>query len=626
MPAGPKQNPSRVLARNVASAELACGRLADLGVECVFASPGSRNSTLLLAAHRNTRLKTVVHFDERGMAFAGLGAAKASGKPVAILVTSGTAVANLFPALLEAEAAGLPLIFISADRPPEAHGIGANQTVDQKAIFGTHVKKFFLLKPVDEGKVANAFGRVLRVVEDAVRQTLNEPRGPVHINWMFREPLAGERSGEPVEWGKFLPLKKIAPLKAASPGPAAFRKYDTLFSKAKNPLLILGELRSLDEARSALSLASSLGWPVYADLLSGARALLSEDAFAQARLHGRAVRTHGRAAAEPRPGSEANDQAPVVKYFDRFFLDESRSADLQFDAVLHVGGRLVSKSFETHFSKWKPRTYLRVSPDGTRIDPSLAVTKNLRFEIEPFCLAWTRRREQQKSFPVENRPQTKQWLLRGDKLGQVIQNYLFQNKETEPLGEMATAVSLARSLPKNAFLFAGNSMPVRDLAAYAWDFSPGLRLAASRGLSGIDGLLGAAVGYAIGSGKPGALLVGDLSLLHDLSSLALLRESPEAFAIVVVNNGGGGIFSFLPVAVETGFESRIAHAHDLTFSGAAAQFGLAYHHTETLADFDAVLHDAFDKKQKILIEIRTDRANNLAAHRELETLIRKSLA
>ncbi|MBL8992356.1 MAG: 2-succinyl-5-enolpyruvyl-6-hydroxy-3-cyclohexene-1-carboxylate synthase, partial [Spirochaetia bacterium] len=174
--------PSDILARNVASAELACEWLVRLGVTHLFASPGSRNSTLLLAAHRNQKLKTLVHFDERGMAFAALGAAKAGGRPVAILVTSGTAVANLFPALLEAEAAGLPLIFISADRPPEAHGIGANQTVDQKNIFGAHVKNFFLLKPSDDGEAKNTFVQITHTFEEAVRVSLTEPRGPIHIN------------------------------------------------------------------------------------------------------------------------------------------------------------------------------------------------------------------------------------------------------------------------------------------------------------------------------------------------------------------------------------------------------------------------------------------------------------
>ncbi|MBL8995060.1 MAG: hypothetical protein JNM63_17055 [Spirochaetia bacterium] len=374
-----------------------------------------------------------------------------------------------------------------------------------------------------------------------------------------------------------------------------FRKSTSAFASAKNPLLILGEMRSENEARAGLKLALTLGWPVYADLLSGARALLSESEFAQ---------------------------VPVVKYFDRFFLGDSLKADLQFDAVLHLGGRLVSKSFEKHFSEWKSKTYLRVSPDGARIDPSLAVTQNLRTAIETFCQLYM---EEQKSIPGKTSPQTEAWLYRGEAVDQVARQYLSQNKETHLLGEIAAAVMLGRSLPKNAFLFAGNSMPVRDLATFAWHFSPGLRLAASRGLSGIDGLLATACGYAISSGKPGALLIGDLSLLHDLNSLALLREVPDAFALVVINNGGGGIFSFLPVSVETGFETRIAHAHDFEFSGAAAQFGLPYHRPETLADFDAVLHDSFGKKQKILIEIRTDRTANLTSHKELEALIRKSL-
>lgn len=587
---------SNILAANVAAADLACEWLLRLGVERLFASPGSRNSTLLLAAHRNVGLKTLVHFDERGMAFAALGAAKASGKPVALLVTSGTAVANLYPALLEAEAASLPLIFISADRPPEAHGIGANQTVDQNEIFGTHVKKFFLLRPADSDKPKDASGKILRVLKEAVHLSLKEPRGPVHINWMFREPLAGVRKELSVEWKKFLPKKAPSFSAATLPKPVSLRRSVSNFSSAKNPLLILGELRSENEARAGLRLALALGWPVYADLLSGTRALLSENEFAK---------------------------APVVKYFDRFFWDESRAADFRFDAVLHLGGRLVSKAFEKHFSEWKPRVYLRVSPDGTRIDPSLAVTQNLQSDLETFCRFYIEAIQSPSKEPLAK---TNEWLRRGEALERAVENALFDNTETEPLGEIAAAASLGRSLPRNAFLFAGNSMPVRDLAAYAWRFSSGLRLAASRGLSGIDGLLATSVGYAVASSRPGALLIGDLSLLHDLSSLALLREAPEAFALVVINNGGGGIFSFLPVAVEKGFESRIAHPHELSFSGAAAQFGLPYHRAETLADFDAVLSDAFEKKQKILIEIRTDRNENLASHKALEALIRKSFA
>lgn len=548
-------------------ADLLVEELVRCGVTFLVLAPGARSTPLVAAAVRNPRMRMQLHVDERGAAFFALGYARATGRPAAWLTTSGTAVANGLPAVVEASADGVPLVLLTADRPPELRDTAANQTIGQPTLFGPYVRWRVDL-PVPDPAIDPAY--VLTTVDQAVYRSTGVHPGPVHLNAMFRKPLEpasdprrpGEALGRWMESGS--PYTRYAE-PAVRPDPGSLVED---LRTARRPLIVAGRL-TRPQADAVERLAGRTGWPVVADVLS------------QLRLGpGGAVRHADLLAAHPA-------RLPLP------------------DAVIEVGRPGVSKRLRAFLGDAGARVRAVLADGPDRVDPDHRVTHRLQGIPDALdALA---------DAPADVDPE---WPRAWPTLDGRIAAGLDRWSERTALSEPALARHLAASLPAGQGLFVASSMPVRDLDAFA---APGERpvlVGANRGASGIDGTVASAAGFAAGLGAPVTLLIGDLALLHDLNALALVRD--RAVTVVVVNNDGGGIFSFLPIAEhESVFDPWFTAPHGMSFRGAAEQFGLAYEAPTGIGSFREAYGAVSRSGHGGLIEVRTDRTENRRLHAEL---------
>ncbi|MBA2694198.1 MAG: 2-succinyl-5-enolpyruvyl-6-hydroxy-3-cyclohexene-1-carboxylic-acid synthase [Rubrobacter sp.] len=572
-------NPGEATARaNRLWAKLIVEELVRNGVGLFCVAPGSRSTPLVAAIAENPKAETLIHFDERGTSFAALGYARATGLPAAWVTTSGTAVANGLPAVVEASTDDVPMILLTADRPPELRKTGANQTIEQPGIFGEYVRWSFDLPAPDLDVDAAS---VLTTVDQAVHRALRAPPGPVHINAMFREPFIPENAEDDLShhlerWRESeAPYTRYSPTKP-SVDDAGIEEIWSELRVVGRGLIVAGRLSSRKEGEAAARLAKALGWPLFPDIGS------------QARLGG---------------GSEA-----AIPNYDVLLADEVFASNAP-EAVLHVGGGVVSKRLLQYISRHRPEPYIVVKESPSRLDPNHFVTRSVESDVAGFCDALS------KLAGKDGRGGA--WLdgwreasAKAERRVEVIA------AKTGEITEPFVARSVSRNIPEGHGLVVASSMPIRDMDAYAVSDRAYVPVAANRGASGIDGTVATAAGFARGTGRPATLVVGDLALLHDLNSLAMLRGLPVT--VVAVNNDGGGIFSFLPVSKEGAFfEEYFGTPQRVGFEHAAAMFGLEYESPETMRDFEEAYRGAVSRDSSTIIEIRTDRAENVAFHRGL---------
>lgn len=578
------------------------------GVDYFCISPGSRSAPLTVAAARHPRAKTMVCIDERGAAFHALGYARAVGKPAVLICTSGTAAANYYPAIIEAATDRIPMIILSADRPPELRQTGANQAILQPNLYGEYVKWRFDL-PCPAEQISPQM--LLTTVDQLVHQSRRSPAGPVHLNCMFREPLAPIEAPFQADYLKSLntwqrrnipytayPLPKSEPLEDTIEA-----VVETLNTTARG-LLVIGRLNSPEESRAVHSLAEKLAWPVFADVASGLRI--------------------------GAPGEN------IIHFFDQLLLSEGFAERHRPATVLHLGGQMVSKRWREFLEKKRPAHYILVQDHPGRSDPTHSLTRLIESDITRFC-----QRISGKIRPAGN-PRWRAGLIRRSRKVQETLTTFLASRST--VSEISVAYHLSRLVPRPGGLFLASSMPVRDMDMYACpsgscsceahsppaspahDLStsprpqePLLRVACNRGASGIDGTVACACGFAAGLEGPVTLLIGDLALLHDLNSLAQVQSLSQPLVIVAINNGGGGIFSFLPISeYEDVFEPYFATPQHFDFRHAAAMFGLAYCRPQSDSQLISAYLDALKNNHSTLIEIRTDRAENRELHRRLQ--------
>jgi 2-succinyl-5-enolpyruvyl-6-hydroxy-3-cyclohexene-1-carboxylate synthase len=558
-------------------ASLIVEELVRCGVDFFCVAPGSRSTPLVAALAAIEKARSLVHFDERGTAFAALGYARATGRPAAWITTSGTAVANGLPAVVEASTDGVPMILLTADRPPELRQTGANQTIDQPDIFGDYVRwRFDLPAPT----LTTDPAMVLTTVDQAAYRARRSPQGPVHLNLMFREPFLPE--GEdglrgPSPWAEGdEPYTRYAATKPAIDETEIEALRQTLRA-TKRGLIVAGRLVSRKQGEAVLRLADSLGWPLLPDIGS------------QVRL--------------------GADSKNLVAHYDALLAGEPFSEAHAPEAVVHVGGRALSKRLEQFLGRSRPDPYVVVRENPFRLDPAHRVTHSIEADVVDFCAAMVR-------VAVENPPSedaswTASWQEASDEAGRHLDE-IFSSEPNEPF----VARSVSRNVPRDHGIVVASSMPVRDLDTYAAIDGAPVPVAANRGASGIDGTVATAAGFARGLGRPVTLLIGDLALLHDLNSLAMLRDVPVI--VVVLNNDGGGIFSFLPVAKhKVFFEPYFGTPQGVGFGPAAEMFGLQYERPGTTAEFVEFYRKACVRGSSTLIEVRTDREENVRLHGEL---------
>jgi 2-succinyl-5-enolpyruvyl-6-hydroxy-3-cyclohexene-1-carboxylate synthase len=560
---------------NEAWARALIDELCAAGARVAAVCPGSRSTPLALACASEPRLALRSIVDERSGAFFALGAAKATGRPALVLATSGTAGAHFYPAILEAEASRVPLVALTADRPPELHGFGAPQTIDQQHLFGTHVRFFSHLGAPEAGP--EALGHLRAVAAAAAARALAAPRGPVHLNAPFREPLvpASPPLLSTPDPGSF----HIAPGKL-EPDEAALDAAARELSRRTRGVIVCGPRDALDDLpRAVRALSESLGYPVLAEAASRVRFGLAE----------------------------------AIAHYDALLKHPPLADAARPDAVVRIGGGLTSKTLQQWLDASGAWTVC-LSDDGAIFDPghsaSLAVCGDAVRACEELARR-VQRREPRAASPLVDAERRARAALR-DAFAQEAR-----------LSEPGAARELAAALPPEALLFVSSSMPVRDLDA--WAASGEARVLANRGVNGIDGIVSTALGAAVATGQPTAVLIGDLALLHDLSGLLAAQRLRVPLLLVVVNNDGGGIFNFLPVAQATErFEELFATPHGLDLAHLAALCGARLSRPRTGAELRACVREGLGNGLQ-MVEVRTDRAANVERHRELQRLVASAL-
>ncbi len=543
-----------------------CEELGRCGVEQACTSPGSRNTPLVLSLVREPRIRCTSHIDERCGGFFAVGAAKASGRPVAITCTSGTAAANFLPAVVEAHQARVPLIVLTADRPPELREVGAGQAIDQVKLYGDAVKWF-----VEVG-VDRADPDTLRWIRElacrAYWTACSGRPGPVHLNFPLREPLVLDEPlpGDPVPgradgrpWTSFV-----------SPPPGPSPTAPDLVSRG---VVVAGrDERGRELAGALREFAEAAGYPLLADPLSGARG-----------------------------GSAA------IATYDLLLRDRAFGERMRPEMVVRCGDLPTSKPLRAWLASL-PADVRQVALDAETAwqDPAGVLSDVLAADPVATLRTWTP--------PVAlNADWLDAWRRADEAVADVLHREL-GNELSEPL----VARLLGEALPEGATLVVASSMPIRDVELYLGADHHLGRVLSNRGANGIDGTVSTAFGVAAVSEAPVALLIGDVALAHDIGGLLAARRLGVELTIILLNNDGGGIFHFLPVSGEAdAFEQHVATPHGLDFEHAAELYGLSYESLTLEDELRAALRAEHPPGQSRLIEIRTDRVSNLELHRRI---------
>lgn len=576
------QNPSHALALVLVD------ELARCGITDAVLAPGSRSTALAMALHDDPRVRVHVHIDERSAGFVAIGLARGAGRPAAVVTTSGSAVANLHPAVVEADMGQVPLLLLTADRPPELRHTGANQTIDQAGIFGRAPRFSVDLGVAEDLPASNAYWRAICCRAVAEAHGLSGPPGPVHLNLPFREPTVpasddGRATAPPfaaATAGRHGRRPWVEVTRA--PRLLADHHLDTLagrLASVERGLVVLGQTDA--EVEPVLDLAGHLGWPVIAEPTSNGR--IRDLVVTTAHLLLGA------------PG----------------FADAHRP-----DLVLRIGRTGLSRHLAGLLTPAVPQ--LLVDPHGSWHDPERAVGELLVADVAPTAAGLTQRLAVSAGSDWADRWQQAERLARAA-VDEVLDA---DDQPTEP----RTARDLPGALPDGATLVVASSMPVRDLDAHMRP-RRGLRIIANRGASGIDGLVSTTLGVALANAGPAVALTGDLAFLHDQNGLLLSPDTAGmAGVFVVVDNDGGGIFHFLPQAAYTGsFERIFGTPHGRDLAEVARAHHLTYQRIDRAADLGPAAQAAVVDGGLHLLHVRTDRHANLALHRRLQAVVIRAL-
>ncbi|MCQ3804360.1 MAG: 2-succinyl-5-enolpyruvyl-6-hydroxy-3-cyclohexene-1-carboxylic-acid synthase [bacterium] len=537
------------------------------GVTRFVLAPGSRSAALARAVEEHPQTSLAVMIDERSAAFFALGAARMSGSPAAVITTSGTAVANLSPAAVEADASGVPLILLTADRPPELRLTGANQTIDQIKLFGEVVRWFWDAGPAEDRPESNAYWRasVARGVSEA-RGWSGRP-GPVHLNLAFREPTVPAADDGRTRTTRFRSSTEGRP--GGTPWvqtqgtPGVDLSCLGELEEAQRGVIVVGE--GADGSEVYGQLAQRLGWPLIAEGLSGAR----------------------------RP--------PSISTFHH--LLQGSPPALRPDLVLRFGTTGLSPNLSKLLSD-PSITQVVIGSRGGWADPDRAVSKMVSGAPAAVGEALLER--------LGERTGNDDWLGRWMEAERVCRMAVDEILDRDDVpSEPRTARDLA-ALPLDG-LVVGSSMPVRDVDWFAHRTPP--NVIGNRGASGIDGLVSTALGAAWQHPDRVVCLTGDLALLHDSNGFLLARR--PSCVLVVINNNGGGIFNFLPQARYPHFEKLFGTPHGRDFQRLASFHELGYRRLERASDLASVVDSSLGEGGVWLVEVRTDREENLHLHRRV---------
>ncbi len=536
--------------------------LAACGVTDVVVSPGSRSTPLAVSARNQEGLRVIVQLDERVAGFCALGMAKASGRPVALVCTSGTAVANYLPAVVEAHHSGVPLVVCTADRPPELRDAGAGQTIDQVKLYGVHVR-WYVETPCDFDD-PDYFARL--AVRAATTAGAGPNPGPVHLNWPFRKPLEPQSPVPRFSATVGQPIESVRPLVEADVG--------ALNGLAGRRGLIVAGALDVDDVGAAaiVGFAEAAGWPVVADA-----------------------------------GSQLRGRGPLVLDGAEWVL---RRAGLVPDVLVRIGGPPSNRAVIDFVDTSGSADRLLVDPRRRWEDPSFKWTTALA--SDPVALLGA-------TAPLmasAGDAWAVGWAEAAGDAWERVESVLGSDDLLEPL----LAATLLRALPSEVAVYASSSMPVRDVTSFWPPDALPRRVLVNRGANGIDGVVSSALGASLALGQPVVALVGDVALLHDVGGLLAASLSDADLTVVVPNNDGGGIFSLLPVAEggsDVHFGELFHTPHGVGLGKLAAGLGVNYHRTGQADD----LVEAVTKTSGVtLIEVPIDHGTAIKQRKQLAYL------
>lgn len=552
--------------------------LSSYGVKDVVISPGSRSTPLAYAFASSKEFRIVRHVDERSAGFLALGMAKTSTAPVVLLCTSGTAAANYFPAIVEAYYARIPLIVLTADRPHELRGVGAPQAIDQPNLYGHHVKWTVDL-PIPDGE-SPTLPHIERHMARATSLAMTSPKGPVHINVPFREPLL-------INFKDELPAITFnqADLAKLTPTARGISMLEQAIKSAEKGFLIIGEMDQSVSQDILWSFIRHLKWPVLVESLSHLRSNIPEDCMMY-----------------------------IVEHYDSILKNDLFKQHMVPDTVIRFGAQPVSKPLTLFMKAVKPATFITVDEDALFRDPLAVTTNHIQAQLGEWLTTvdcFDQRFE--KDYLMK-------WMAANDIATQFVKQYI-QNEHDEG----ALAGLLFERLEDGADLFASSSMPIRDVDTFFCKTEKDVQVFANRGTNGIDGVVSTAIGTQLMTNRELYLLIGDLSFLHDSNGLIASRYQDVNLTVVVMNNDGGGIFSYLAQStVEAHFEQLFGTATGLSFDHLAAMYDAQYDIVKSKEEFIAAIHTS-KKKPLRIIEVMTDRQENVVTHRKLWTAMGEEL-
>ena len=499
------------------------------GIRHAVISPGSRSTPLTMAFASHAGIEAIPVLDERSAGFFALGLAKQSGRPAVLLCTSGSAGSHYFPAIIEARESGVPLIVITADRPPEMRECASGQTIDQQKLFGDYVG-FYHELAVPEAKLP-LLAYLRQTVAHAVERALRPFLGPVHLNVPFRDPLAPVDDGSTRELAGKVDDSFFAHLGE----PPVQVTRSTLWQRPTTArgLIIAGPMAQTANAdgivAKVMELSAALGWPVLADGLSPLRT-----------------------------------QAGVITAYDTILRNDASARDLSPRNVLCLGSWPTSKVLRGWLEA-SGAEILLVSAQAANRDALHGKTRQIVAPIDSLAVSGER---------IRDDSYARAWAAAEKSARTALDRAL----ENEPaLVEPKVVAALTRHLPAGTPLAIANSMPTRDIEYFRGAGGPALAVAFNRGANGIDGTLSSALGLAHAAGTPAVLLTGDLALLHDTNGFLLRPQFRGSLTVVLINNSGGGIFEHLPVAkFEPPFETYFATPQAVEFSKLCAGYGVEH--------------------------------------------------
>jgi 2-succinyl-5-enolpyruvyl-6-hydroxy-3-cyclohexene-1-carboxylate synthase len=572
--------------RNTALASALVEELARAGARHAFLSPGSRSTPIALALDREPAISLEVVLDERCAAFAALGAGLATGTPAIVACTSGSAAANLHPAIVEADEAGVPMIALTSDRPPELRAVGAGQTIDQIGLFGSATRWFCEVgtHAADDAGLLHMRATGSRAIAEAAAG-----RGPVHLNLAWRDPL-GPEPGADVSAGEKLALEGRSggrPLTAApigrEPGGELVAATAEAVGRAARGMIVAGRLPDRRLVPAITALAERTGFPLLADPTSQLR-------------------------------FGPHDRAAVVTAYD--LIVRADRAELEPDLVLRFGDMPTSKALRL----WLRETgcdQIVVDPPGHWNEPSRIAGALVRADPEALI---------ERLLPLlpQARAERSPWLRGWGAAEAAARNAIAAAlARAGTLSEPALQRALGNAYGDGDRVLLGSSMPIRDAEAFLEGGTRAVTIHSNRGANGIDGLVSTGAGIGLGTGAPAWIVIGDLALAHDVGGLALAARVETPLRIVVVDNGGGGIFDFLPQAEQIEpdrFRRLFTTPSGLDLEPLAAAYGIPY---ERVAGEAGIAELA--ERDRVLAHVPIERAGNVELHRAIAAAVATSV-